>query len=253
MVEGEGDAALARVGAVEHGTPLPPLLGAGSRRGVAHSVGTLDRLDLDHVGAERGEHVGRGRARPEGGEVEDPEPVEGEAVAGARGRRRRARLPSHAARMLTESRRRGERAAAATVDRVRHPRLHEPTARMLDEGAPGPEVVEGGEGRAVADRRHRDAQQRGELDDLVAGALRRPVVDDCEDLVHALRTPDGARQVAVVDEVGSLDQDEDGVNRRRGEIDAIEESKREQRAERRGEHVVMKERIRHGPPVREQL
>jgi hypothetical protein len=68
---------LAHVHAVEQPAVLPPALGA--RRGAggeADAVGPLDRLHLHHVGPEGGQEVGGRRARPEGGEVDDPDSVD---------------------------------------------------------------------------------------------------------------------------------------------------------------------------------
>ena len=50
---------------------LPPLVVIhADAAGVAHAVGPGDRLDVDDVGAERGEHRRRRRSRPPGGEVD---------------------------------------------------------------------------------------------------------------------------------------------------------------------------------------
>ena len=89
--EVEGDAALVDVDVQEEAAALPPPVPAdevaGGRR--AHAVDALDRLDVDHVGAERGEQAGRRRARPPAGEVEHLEPGHGQTrrrQAGAAGR-----------------------------------------------------------------------------------------------------------------------------------------------------------------------
>ena len=73
----ERDRPLAHVHAVEQPAVLPPALGArGGTGGEADAVGPLDRLDLHHVGPQGSEEVGGRGAGPEGGEVDDPDPVE---------------------------------------------------------------------------------------------------------------------------------------------------------------------------------
>ena len=105
--------ALARVHPVEEPTPLPPLLG-GRRpeRGVAHEVGAGDRLDLDHVGAERREHVRGGRARPPRRAVDDAESLEGTTGRVAGAGKCGSRLPLDRARVLADRRRGLERRVA---------------------------------------------------------------------------------------------------------------------------------------------
>ena len=64
----------------------------------------------------------------------------------------------------------------------------------------------------VGHRRHRDPQLGGQLDDLGGRVLRRPVVDDLVPLVPVERCAGGEPgPVAVLDEVGALDQDAEVV------------------------------------------
>ena len=81
-VELDGDVELVGVRAVEHRAPLPPLRLAHRSRGVEpDAVGTLRRLDVDHLRPEDAARVPDDRPGPERGEVDD-------ANAGERQRRR---------------------------------------------------------------------------------------------------------------------------------------------------------------------
>ena len=61
---------------------VPPVVAIGAdAAGEAHAVGAGDRLHVDHVGAERGEHRRRRRPRPPRGEVEDLDAVRAAACA----------------------------------------------------------------------------------------------------------------------------------------------------------------------------
>ena len=113
---------------------------------VAHEVGTRDRLDLDHVGAEEREQVPGRRAGPPRGEVEDAHAVEGERGAspvscGRRGRVRRSGQSAGAV-VLAERGRGANGRGRDARDLVRDARLHEPARRRLDEAAARLEVVE---------------------------------------------------------------------------------------------------------------
>ena len=123
--EVEGDAALVVVRAVVQRAPLPPaVLRRRPRRRVAHEVGAGDRLDLDHVGAERAEHVGRGRSGPPRGAVDHAHAVERER---GRPRRRvagvalgpRAAVASPDGARVSPSSRRGARTARASRPEIR--------------------------------------------------------------------------------------------------------------------------------------
>ena len=81
--EVEGEVALVGVRGVEERAVLPPVVAVGAdAAGVAHAVGPGDRLHVDDVGTERGEHRRGRRSRPPRGEVEDPDPLRAGVRAG---------------------------------------------------------------------------------------------------------------------------------------------------------------------------
>ena len=83
--EVEGEVALVGVGAQVVRAALPPrTFHARARAGGAHAVDAADRLDVDHVGAERGERACGDRARPPRGEVEHPDPRQRQLVGADR-------------------------------------------------------------------------------------------------------------------------------------------------------------------------
>ena len=73
----QSDRTLVGVHGVEHPAVLPPVVDilAHAAR-VPDAVGTLDRLHLDDVGAERREQMSRGRPGPERGQVDDANALE---------------------------------------------------------------------------------------------------------------------------------------------------------------------------------
>ena len=99
----ERDALLVEVGLEEERAQLPPLRSVHERTpGHAHAVDAGDRLDVDHVGAERREHAGGRGPGPPRGQVDDPHAVERQARAA--GRHRSSRRPAFdGAGVLAES------------------------------------------------------------------------------------------------------------------------------------------------------
>jgi hypothetical protein len=82
---------------VEHHGPLAAIDGEEPARDAAlggrnlpHVVAELRVLELDHVGAEVGEHHGEERPGQEAGQVDDPDPVERGGQWRQRRRQRRA-------------------------------------------------------------------------------------------------------------------------------------------------------------------
>ena len=166
--EVEGDALLVGVEAGEDPRLLPPVrLGEAQAGEHAGAVGPGGRLDVDHLGAEHRQHVGAERPGPEGGEVEHAQPVEGPRPPARLDRRRR---PAGVVRPPGAAPERG----AAEVEPVRAVGLGDAVARVRDDRAAGLEVVGLGDGRAVADRRVRDAEGAGQVEDLGGGALGHP-------------------------------------------------------------------------------
>ena len=126
----EGEVALVGVRGVEQRAVLPPTVTIhADAAGEPHAVGPGDRLDVDDVGPERGEHGRRRRPRPPRGEVEHLAPVQGQlgAVLGGRLGRARDDLPG----VLTQPGRRPRRRRHLAVDPPRSARYPERARRIV--------------------------------------------------------------------------------------------------------------------------
>ena len=148
--------------------PVVALVGEGAR--VAVPVGPLDRLDLDDVGAERAQVAGQVGPGPKGGQVQDPQPGEGQRPvgrgkrSGIGGPRLGARSPSgRRTRLCHRGFREAERRPGTWNDQS-------PSFGCDEEPALGVlrTVQHGG---AVVDRRGRNAQRLAQFDDLGDGLL----------------------------------------------------------------------------------
>ena len=203
----EGHIAFGRIDGVKDPPPLPPTLG---RRpfgaGEAHPVGPLDRFDLDDVGAEADQHVGRGRTGPESGQVDHPHPLQ--TAQGRAGGSRRPDRPVDSAVVLAEAGRGPEGLRLDTADAVRDTGLGERPVGAVNEHGALEEVVVGQHRLAIADRGDGNPEQGGLLDALRGGPLGRPLVDDSDDLVEAPGPAGGGGHHRVVEQIGPFDQDE---------------------------------------------
>ena len=186
VAEIEREVALVGVRAQVVRAALPPrAVHARARAGGAHAVDAADRLDVDHVGAERGERARRDRARPPRGEVEHAHARERQLV-GADGREPRRATCGSIVPVCSPRRGRG-RGGGGSSSSMRHGRrgiLNGP-GRVVDEDVAGDEVVAVEDVLAAVHRRHRDAQLAGAAHDLGGRVLRRPRVDDVVPLVPA--------------------------------------------------------------------
>jgi hypothetical protein len=176
----EGDRALVGVHGVEHPAVLPPVVDVGAHpAGVADAVGPLDRLDLDHVGAERSQRMGGGGPGPERGEVDDPDTRKRQPPCGLH----RTVFPWRPVDSGVPDTGRGpHRRGPGRRHQPWRPRLPEPGG-IVDVDPAFAQVVHLRDGRAVADRRQRQPEQLAELDDLGDGAGAQPRVDPFPDEV----------------------------------------------------------------------
>ena len=137
------------------------------------AVGTLHRLDLDHVGAEEPEDLRGVRACPVRGEVEDAETHErtgrvGGVVAGGGPCPRR--FGTERFRVGARRRDRSERPGRARTQSVRDARLHHLPARVLDEHVAFHERREAGHRLAVPQGGDRDPPLARDPHDFVGRA-----------------------------------------------------------------------------------
>ena len=208
--EVQREVALVGVGRVEERGEFPPIVTIGAdAAGVAHAVGPGDRLHVDDVGAERGEHGRRRRPRPPRGEVDDLDAVQRELGAVGRGRLRRT--GDDGAGVLAEARRRSRRRRQLTVDPPRASGHAERAARVVEQRAAGVRLLEIGDRGTVRHRRHRDPQLGGQRHDLGGRVLGRPVVDDPVPLLPVLDPVGDRRPEPRLDEVGTLDHQQEAV------------------------------------------
>jgi hypothetical protein len=136
----------------EHVAVLPPPLGAEHGTGEPHAVGMGDRLDVDHLRAEHGQHVGAGGTGPPRREVEHLHPRQRErgGIGTGVGRPRPdARL--HVALVLAEPRRAPRRRHRVVVEPVGRTRP-EHTVVVGEEHAAGDHVLVRRQRRRVVHR-----------------------------------------------------------------------------------------------------
>ena len=134
----------------------------GARAGGAHAVDAADRLDVDHVGAERGERAGRDRTRPPRGEVEHPHAGQRQLVGTDRRSRAAPGVRFDRAGVLAEARRRARQRRVLVVHAPRATRHLERCRRVVDEHVAGDEVVALEDVLAAVHRRDGDAQLAGQ-------------------------------------------------------------------------------------------
>lgn len=176
------------------GAALVPVVAlVGERPRIAVPVGALDRLDLDDVGAERPEVAGQVGTGPERGEVEHPQPGEGQrpgrsvqrsAVTGPR----RSRRPRQWRR--TWLRHRGFREPEWWPGPPKRPGVdEEPPLGVL-------RAIE--HGGAVVDGRGRNPQRLSEFHDLGDGLAGKHRLSFGEE-VGALRAAEHDRELVLAE------------------------------------------------------
>ena len=194
---------------------LPPARHVADQRaaGHAHAVGPLDRLEVDHVGAERGEHAGRGRAGPPGGGVEHADARERQRVA-RRARRapaRRGCAGGSIASVCSPSRGVGSRQRGIlVVDPIGRARLQEAAATGSSRTRRAPRTARAPSrcarrsrappGCAAAPRARRSRRWCAASSTRARPRSTRPCAPSARSI---------ARELLVLEQVGALDQQQE--------------------------------------------
>ena len=201
LVKSIASVPLVRVDRDEERAAFPPARPVGGHHpDHAHAVHAGWRLDVDDVGAERGEHARRQRSGPPGGEVEDPQPSsERPADRQASGRGRRCRLAATASpRSARSAVRRGRGSGRRGSPLIRQGRPGIRNGRSAHRRAPARhDLFELGDGTAIADRRDRHLVGDGES---TISAVVRVVVHAATSALPLARRPSrlaGHHELAV--------------------------------------------------------
>ena len=213
----EGDRSLAQIRRREGRSVLPPLiLRRRAGRAEAHSIGPLNRLDVNDLCPQQRKGLAAPRPGPERRAVENPQSGERQPFAGllypmrcilpGRPVQTRRRQREDFIAVLIQSRCGLEWARLPAVGLIGHTRLEETASRVVLKDPPLPQMVHSGKGAAVADRRHGNPQELGTLQQFRRRARPRVGLYAVPQLFRVGEPAYHRLELASFAQLGALDQ-----------------------------------------------